>query len=176
MEKLSSLAILAGGIAHDFNNILTGVLGNISLAIMSVEALNLTRPLDIDRRIHAVEQFRSDSAAEALAAANKRVGNILAKEAGIPTGVTESALVDDAEMALFRALLKASASAEKAVALNDYRAALAALATLRPDVDRFFDNVMVMVDDVTLRQNRLALLNMLRNSFLSIADISVLNP
>ncbi|WP_165857183.1 glycine--tRNA ligase subunit beta [Marinobacter sp. JSM 1782161] len=143
---------------------------------LAVHARRPTRPLDFEQRIQAVEKFRQLPAAEALAAANKRVSNILVKQGGDSLGdtVDTSLLQDDAEKALADAV---DAQAEKVAPLfarGDYAAALASLADLRETVDRFFDEVMVMADDESVKRNRLALLNRLRNLFLQVADISLL--
>ncbi len=143
---------------------------------LAVHARRPTRPLDFEQRIQAVEKFRQLPAAEALAAANKRVSNILVKQGGDSLGdtVDASLLQDDAEKALADAV---DAQAEKVAPLfarGDYAAALASLADLRETVDRFFDEVMVMADDESVKRNRLALLNRLRNLFLQVADISLL--
>ncbi|MBY4677723.1 glycine--tRNA ligase subunit beta [Marinobacterium arenosum] len=142
---------------------------------LSVLAVRPTRPLDFDQRVKAVSHFRTLAEAEALAAANKRVSNILSKQ-GVSdeSAVSEAALQDDAEKALYSALNALQGSLDAAFADGDYRQALESLASLRGDVDRFFDEVMVMADDEALRNNRLALLAQLRSQFLGVADISVL--
>ncbi|WP_203142090.1 glycine--tRNA ligase subunit beta [Marinobacter mangrovi] len=143
---------------------------------LAVHARRPTRPLDFEQRIRAVEAFRQLPAAQALAAANKRVSNILVKQGGegISEQVDSSLLQDAAEKALAEAV---DAQADKVTPLfarGDYGAALTSLADLRETVDRFFDDVMVMADDTAIRNNRLALLNRLRNLFLQVADISLL--
>ncbi|MFD1009431.1 glycine--tRNA ligase subunit beta [Oceanisphaera ostreae] len=143
--------------------------------IQAVLARRPTRPADFDARVKAVSQFRKLDAAAALAAANKRVGNILAKFDGeIPTQVNSALLQDDAEEALATQLSDLSERLVPLFANADYNSALNELATLRESVDNFFDQVMVMADDEALRLNRLSLLNQLRNLFLQIADISLL--
>jgi len=123
-----------------------------------------------------VTEFRNHSAAEALAAANKRVSNILAKvEGSLPTTVDIGLLAEDAERALSHAINDAKEASETALMAGNYTAALSSLASLQEPVDTFFDNVMVNADDDAVRQNRLALLQNLRELFLQIADISVLN-
>lgn len=144
--------------------------------IQAVLARRPTRPLDFDRRVNAVTEFRKLPAADALAAANKRVGNILAKVDGsIPSTVDKALLTEAAELELFDALSSASAQAQASLGNNDYTAALTALAALQQPVDTFFDNVMVNADDASVRANRQALLAQLREQFLQIADISLLN-
>lgn len=143
---------------------------------LAVHARRPTRPLDFEQRIRAVEAFRQLPAAQALAAANKRVSNILVKQGGegISEQVDSSLLQDAAEKALAEAV---DAQADKVTPLfarGDYGTALTSLADLRETVDRFFDDVMVMADDTAIRNNRLALLNRLRNLFLQVADISLL--
>ena len=134
-----------------------------------------TNLLDVDRRIKAVSHFRTLDAALALAAANKRVSNILAKvEVPLPTTVKPELLVDAAEKALATQVAELQAELAPLFAAGDYQAALTRLAALREPVDTFFNEVMVMADDEALKANRLALLNNLRNLFLQVADISLL--
>jgi len=144
--------------------------------VNAVLARRPTAPVDFDARVHAVTQFRALPEAAALAAANKRVGNILAKsDAGKDAAVNESLLQDEAEKALYAALKAAKSASEAGLKENDYGTALKALASLQAPVDAFFDSVMVNADDEALRNNRLALLKELQQAFLRIADISVLN-
>ncbi|MCP5774040.1 DALR anticodon-binding domain-containing protein, partial [Klebsiella pneumoniae] len=131
-------------------------------------------PLDFDKRVNAVNHFRALPEAAALAAANKRVANILAKEATPEGAVVEANLVEDAEKALFAELAKIAPQVEPLFAAKDYTAALSALAALRAPVDAFFDGVMVMADDADLKANRLRMLAQLRDLFTKVADISVL--
>ena len=143
--------------------------------VLAVLARRPTRPLDFDRRVKAVSHFRSLDAALALAAANKRVSNILAKVEGeLPTAVKPELLVDAAEKALATQVAALQAELAPLFAAGDYQAALTRLAALQGPVDTFFNEVMVMADDEALKANRLALLNNLRNLFLQVADISLL--
>lgn len=143
--------------------------------IQAVLARRPTKPADFDQRVKAVSHFRELEAAEALAAANKRVGNILAKFVGqLPAEVDLALLQEPAEKALAQEVAVMSEALEPVFASGDYQQALSQLASLREPVDAFFDNVMVMADDEALKQNRLTLLNDLRNLFLQIADISLL--
>ena len=143
--------------------------------ILSVLAVAPGRPLDFDRRVKAVAAFRARPEAAALAAANKRVANILAKLDTPPGDEIDGALlVEDAEMELANAVVDAFAAAEPLLEQGDYSAMLAMLAGLREPVDAFFDQVMVMADDAAVRENRLALLSFLRELFLNVADISEL--
>ncbi|WP_318470473.1 glycine--tRNA ligase subunit beta [Photobacterium leiognathi] len=143
--------------------------------IQAVLAMHPTQPADFDKRVKAVSHFRELDAAESLAAANKRVGNILAKFDGeLPTTVDNSLLVEAAEKELAEKVTAVVAALEPVFAAGDYQTALTELASLREPVDAFFDNVMVMADDEKLKVNRLALLNILRNQFLKVADISLL--
>lgn len=142
--------------------------------IQAVQALSPKSPLDFDKRVTAVNHFRSLPEAAALAAANKRVANILAKEAA-PTGeIIESKLVEDAEKALYAEIQNILPVVQPLLAAKDYTAALSKLAALRAPIDAFFEGVMVMADDVDLKANRLRLLAQLRDLFTSVADISVL--
>ncbi|WP_114720191.1 glycine--tRNA ligase subunit beta [Vibrio cholerae] len=143
--------------------------------IQAVLARNPTKPADFDQRVKAVSHFRALEEAEALAAANKRVGNILAKYDGeLGEEIDLALLLEDAEKALAEAVEIMAEALEPAFATGNYQEALSKLAGLRAPVDAFFDNVMVMADDEALKKNRLTLLNKLRNLFLQIADISLL--
>jgi glycyl-tRNA synthetase beta chain len=143
----------------------------------AVQAKNLSHPLDINKRVHAVNAFSLLPEAQALAAANKRVSNILAKiEGDIPDQLDSTLLKEPAEQELAAALKRKAQEVEPLMLNKDYTASLAALASLRDSIDNFFDNVMVMTDDLALRNNRIALLNLLRNLFLQVADISLLVP
>ncbi|TMX34922.1 glycine--tRNA ligase subunit beta [Vibrio sp. Hep-1b-8] len=143
--------------------------------IQAVLARRPTKPADFDQRVKAVSHFRELEAAEALAAANKRVGNILAKFDGELAAEIDLALLqEDAEKSLAESVEVMTEALEPAFATGNYQEALSKLADLREPVDAFFDNVMVMADDEALKTNRLTLLNNLRNLFLQIADISLL--
>ncbi|MYM61327.1 glycine--tRNA ligase subunit beta [Vibrio sp. OCN044] len=143
--------------------------------IQAVLARRPTKPADFDKRVKAVSHFRELEAAEALAAANKRVGNILAKFDGeLSESIDLTLLQEDAEKALAESVEVMAEALEPAFATGNYQDALSKLADLREPVDAFFDNVMVMADDEALKKNRLTLLNKLRNLFLQIADISLL--
>lgn len=143
---------------------------------LAVHARRPTRPLDFDRRIKAVEAFRQLPEAQALAAANKRVSNILTKQGGDSIGesVDTGLLQDGAEQALADAVAKQADAVLPLFEQGDYGSALSSLAGLRQPVDTFFEEVMVMAEDDAVRNNRLALLNRLRNLFLRVADISLL--
>ncbi|EGQ9888206.1 TPA: glycine--tRNA ligase subunit beta [Vibrio parahaemolyticus] len=143
--------------------------------IQAVLARRPTKPADFDQRVKAVSHFRELEAAESLAAANKRVGNILAKFDGeLAEEIDLALLQEDAEKALAESVEVMTEALEPAFATGNYQEALSKLADLREPVDAFFDNVMVMADDEALKKNRLTLLNNLRNLFLQIADISLL--
>ncbi|OOE49547.1 glycine--tRNA ligase subunit beta [Salinivibrio kushneri] len=143
--------------------------------IQAVLARRPTKPADFDSRVKAVSHFRSLEEAEALAAANKRVGNILAKYDGeLPSNVDTGLLKEDAEKALANVVAEKVAAVKPLFADSDYQGALTELAQLRTPVDTFFDNVMVMADDPALKANRLAMLHLIREQFLNVADISVL--
>ncbi|MDV3238699.1 MAG: glycine--tRNA ligase subunit beta [Gammaproteobacteria bacterium] len=139
----------------------------------AVRAQRPTRPLDFHARLHAVTEFRALPEAESLAAANKRIGNILRKtEEAIPAAVAAERLVDAAERDLAKGLDELRGEVESAFDRGDYTTGLRRLAALREPVDRFFDNVMVMAEDAALRANRLALLQQLQSLFLRAADLS----
>ena len=142
--------------------------------IQAVLARRPTRPADFDARVRAVSHFRTLDSAEALAAANKRVSNILAKADAAIGEINLTACVEPAEKALAEAVLALRTEVQPLIAQGDYTAVLDKLANLRAPVDSFFDNVMVNAEDPVLRQNRLAILNTLQNLFLQVADISVL--
>lgn len=143
--------------------------------ILAVLARRPTRPADFDSRINAVSHFRSLEASSALAAANKRVSNILAKVEGeLPTAINSARLAEAAEQALAAKLAELQPLLAPLFANADYQQALTLLASLRESVDQFFEDVMVMADDEALKNNRLALLNNLREQFLHVADISLL--
>ena len=142
--------------------------------IQAVLARRPTRPADFDARVRAVSHFRTLDSAEALAAANKRVSNILAKADAAIGEINLTACVEPAEKALAEAVLALRTEVQPLIAQSDYTAVLDKLANLRAPVDSFFDNVMVNAEDPTLRQNRLAILNTLQDLFLQVADISVL--
>jgi len=141
--------------------------------IDAVLATRPTRLLDFDRRIQACQVFRQLPEAESLAAANKRIANILKKtDQRIPDQVDSGRLVDSAEKQLAEQLESLSASVVPLMEAGDYTPALKQLAGLRENVDAFFDQVMVMAEDDSLRANRLALLQSLSKLFLRVADLS----
>ncbi|WP_285163786.1 glycine--tRNA ligase subunit beta [Shewanella goraebulensis] len=143
--------------------------------ILAVLARKPTAPADFESRIKAVAHFRTLEQASALAAANKRVSNILAKvEGDIPSTIDSGLLVESAEKALAEKLAELQPQLAPLFAAANYQQALDLLAGLRESVDTFFEDVMVMADDAALKNNRLALLNSLREQFLHAADISLL--
>jgi glycyl-tRNA synthetase beta chain len=141
-----------------------------------VEAVVEARPprwAEIPKRLAAVKAFKSLPEAEPLAAANKRVGNILKKsEPGAAAPVQAALLHEPAEQALHAALRTVGPGAEAAFAAGDYTASLQALAALKAPVDAFFDQVMVNAEDATLRANRLGLLAQLHAAMNRVADLS----
>ena len=140
----------------------------------SVAALAPSNPLDIDARVKAVDQFSRTPEAVALAAANKRVLNILSKQEHLAaTAVVDPTLFEDtAERLLAAELERLNAEVIPLLVQRDYAGVLKALATLRQPVDAFFDDVLVMADNPAVQTNRLALLQSLRQLFLNVADIS----
>ncbi|QIZ52997.1 glycine--tRNA ligase subunit beta [Dickeya zeae] len=143
--------------------------------IQAVLARRPTRPADFDARVKAVSHFRTLEQAEALAAANKRVSNILAKSTETLNDSVQAALLKEKEEIQLATYVTALTSKLAPwFAEGRYQEALAELAQLRESVDNFFDKVMVNADDAQVRINRLTLLNELRNLFLKVADISVL--
>jgi glycyl-tRNA synthetase beta chain len=128
---------------------------------------------DIAKRLFAVREFAALPEAPALAAANKRVGNILKKVEGeVGDAADPVRFIEAAETALFAALGEIAPRADAAFAAGDYTASLQALAALKAPVDAFFDHVMVNVDDPALKANRLALLNQLHRTMNRVADLS----
>ncbi|MDP0325810.1 glycine--tRNA ligase subunit beta [Glaesserella parasuis] len=143
--------------------------------IQAVLTRRPTRPADFDARVRAVSHFRTLDSAEALAAANKRVSNILAKVEGeISSEIDRTLLVETEEKALVEQIITLQAELAPLFEKGEYQTALDRLAGLREVVDNFFDKVMVNAEDPKLRQNRQAILNNLRNLFLQVADISLL--
>ena len=142
--------------------------------IQAVLARRPTRPADFDARVRAVSHFRTLDSAEALAAANKRVANILAKAEGDIGAIDVALCVESAEQELAQSVLSLAKEVQPLIAQGEYTAVLDKLAGLRQPVDNFFDNVMVNAEDAKLRQNRLAILNTLQGLFLQVADISLL--
>jgi glycyl-tRNA synthetase beta chain len=141
----------------------------------AVLSLNPQLLSDIPKRLAAVRAFTALPEAVSLAAANKRVGNILKKSEGAISDTIDTGLLQEAnEQALYQALQAIQPKTEKAFATGDYTASLQLLATLKTPVDTFFDHVMVNVDDEKLRNNRLALLAQLHRIMNRIADLSKL--
>jgi len=140
--------------------------------INAVMALQPTQPLDFDQRLKAVQHFQTLEAAESLSAANKRVKNILAKaDVDVGNTVNPDLLQESEEKALAATVAKAES---ELASIDDYQQRLTRLASLRDDVDAFFDKVMVNADDPAIKANRLALLKKLQDLFGSVADISLL--
>jgi glycyl-tRNA synthetase beta chain len=141
----------------------------------AVLALAPARLGDVPRRLEAVRAFAALPEAPALAAANKRVGNILKKVEGErPRQIDAALLQEPAEQALAQALAAVQPEAERLFGLHDYTGSLQALAVLKAPVDAFFDGVMVNADDPALRANRLALLGSLHGAMNRVADLSKL--
>lgn len=141
----------------------------------AVRAVNPTSPLDFDQRVQAVQTFRKLPQAEALAAANKRVSNLLSKaEGGVAAQVEAHYFDNPSEFALHAAIQQADHAVQPLAAARQYSEALAKLASLREPVDAFFEAVLVNAEDARVRANRYALLARLRGLFLGVADISVL--
>lgn len=141
----------------------------------SVANKNLSHPLDIHRRVMAVAEFLKSDDAKALAAANKRVANILSKQDAALSGeINADILKEDAERELAHAVQSKMKVVQPLFKSRDYSTGLSQLADLRSSVDAFFDNVMVMDENLELRENRLLLLQQLQQLFLEVADISVL--
>ena len=148
------------------------VSGDVLAAVLATDS---TVPVDINKRIKAVAVFRDMPQAESLAAANKRIGNILKKIDGkLPSKINTKLFAEAEETELHGQLNAIGSDLSPMLAEGDYENALSKLATLRDSVDAFFDNVMVMADDDAVKNNRIALLNNLHSQFSQIADISQL--
>ena len=141
-------------------------------AVLSLEPALLH---EIPQRLAAVQTFSTLAEAPALAAANKRVGNILRKVEGeVAAKVDKNLLQEATEKALAAALNTSKAEADKLFEAGDYTGSLQALAVLKAPVDDFFDNVMVNADDPALKANRLGLLATLHQAMNRVADLSKL--
>ena len=130
---------------------------------------------DLAAKLQAVEAFKQLPESAALAAANKRVQNLLKKAESDLGDVNAALLAQDEEKALFAAVQDLQPRVQAAIAARDFQAALKALATIKPQVDAFFDGVMVMADDAAVKQNRLNLLNLLAGLMNAVADIAALS-
>lgn len=151
-----------------------GIATPVILSVLAIDDA-CRKPLDFDRRVKAVAAFQQRDEAQALAAANKRVSNILAKLETAPAEEIDGALLEDeAEKTLTNMVVAAFEQTYELLEAGDYASVLEMLAQLREPVDTFFDTVMVMAEDEAVRNNRLALLAFLRDLFLNVADISLL--
>ncbi|MFQ5634576.1 MAG: glycine--tRNA ligase subunit beta, partial [Gammaproteobacteria bacterium] len=148
--------------------------GSVSAEIFEAVRLRVpVSPLDFRRRVAAVRRFMRHDAAASLAAANKRIANILKSVDADPGGHVDTALFEaDEERALFAAIQELASDHAASLARGDYEGALERLAGLRGQVDAFFDGVMVMTEDPERQRNRIALLTELRRRFLDVADLS----
>jgi len=161
----------------DFMQARLAVLLQNDYAQDTVAAVLAQRPDRLDDlvdKLQAVESFKKLPEAAALSAANKRVQNLLKKADAQLGAAQENLLQEDAEHALFAATQALRPTVQAALAKHDFQAALTALSAVKPQVDAFFDNVMVMADDAAVKQNRLNLLNELSQLMNAVADISLL--
>ncbi len=143
--------------------------------INAVMALSPNSPLDFEHRVKAVNAFAARNEAADLAAANKRISNILKKQDGVVETIVDANLLSEsAEQNLHKAIADVEADCIAYFEAGDYQQGLEKLANLRTPVDDFFDNVMVMTEDEALKNNRLALLKRMQSLFLRVADIAVL--
>ncbi|MDP1527005.1 MAG: glycine--tRNA ligase subunit beta [Rhodocyclaceae bacterium] len=172
-------ATVAGQLADFIYERLAGSLREQGYSALEVDAVVSLRPQrlgDIPKRLAAVRAFAALPEATSLAAANKRVGNILKKVEGAVVAKVDAALFkEDAERALFDALNAVKPQADAAFERGDYSASLLALAALKAPVDAFFDKVMVNAEDAALRNNRLGLLATLHEAMNRVADLSKLS-
>jgi glycyl-tRNA synthetase beta chain len=178
MERLRASYLEPGESATPLAGVTLAGVTLAGVTIESFDAVLATRPrspLDFDARLRALLGFLALPEAASLTAANRRIANLLKKSAGTDTGaasIDTTRLADGAERDLYLAVIAAGHAVPGKVAVGDYAAALTQLAQLRPAVDAFFDDVMVMDPDPALRANRLALLVTLRGLFAGIADLS----
>ncbi|WP_274570849.1 glycine--tRNA ligase subunit beta [Neisseria leonii] len=142
--------------------------------VAAVLAKKPSRLNNLAAKLHAVAAFKALPEAAALAAANKRVQNLLKKSDTAPGAVDENLLVQDEEQALYAAAQTLEPKVQAALAAGDFQTALSELAAVKPQVDAFFDKVMVMADDAAVKQNRLNLLNRLAQQMNAVADIAML--
>jgi glycyl-tRNA synthetase beta chain len=170
--------MLGGNVAEELKLFIYERNANQLAPVFGAEAVaavfsNLPPLHDVAKRLRAVQAFASLPESPSLAAANKRVGNILKKADGEVGGAADPArFVEAEEKALFAALSDIAPRADAAFAAGDYTASLQALAALKAPVDAFFDQVMVNADDPALKANRLALLNQLHQTMNRVADLS----
>jgi glycyl-tRNA synthetase beta chain len=154
---------------------LAGSLREQGYSAQEVEAVLALRPqvlADVAQRLAAVRAFAALPESPALAAANKRIGNILKKAGEVDAHVNPALLKEDAEKALYAALQKLLPESEAQFKAGDYTASLQTLAALRGPVDAFFDDVMVNAEEMDLRLNRQGLLNTLHVAMNRVADLS----
>ena len=142
--------------------------------VAAVLAQRPDRVNNLTAKLQAVVQFKQLPESAALASANKRVQNLLKKSEGALGNVDAALLQQDEEKALFAAVQDLQPKVQAALDAQDFAAALSALAAVKPQVDAFFDGVMVMADDAAVKQNRLNLLNVLSNLLNAVADIALL--
>ncbi len=144
--------------------------------IQAVMIKRISNPIDFDARIRACMSFSKLDESSSLAAANKRIRNILKKSNGNFSDRPDSRIfTEDAEIALFNAINSVEVTNLPLMQQRNYESTLKNLAQLKEPVDRFFLDVMVMVEDDSIRKNRLSLLNYLFLQFLQIADVSVMS-
>ena len=188
LDRLLALAVAAFGDVKGFTDPradlenflfdrLRGLLREQGYGTNEIEAVVSLRPQainDVMPRLAAVRSFAALPEAASLSAANKRIGNILKKAETVPTAVDPALLFEPAEKDLAAAFARVHPEADRHFAAGDYTAMLSALAPLKLPVDRFFDDVMVNVDDARLRGNRLALLAALQAQMNRVADLSLL--
>jgi glycyl-tRNA synthetase beta chain len=154
---------------------LAGSLREQGYSAQEVDAVLALRPQrlgDVPKRLAAVRAFAALPEAPALAAANKRISNILKKAADVDAHVSEILLLEPAEKALYAAMQEVAPKAQAQLAASDYTASLQTLAALRTPVDAFFDGVMVNAEQMDLRLNRQGLLKTLHEAMNRVADLS----
>ena len=144
------------------------------LVFPAVRACETENTAAINLRVQAVQEFLQLPEASSLAAANKRVANLLPKAQDMPPAMSQSLLSEDAEIDLANRLDGVQQRVSPLLDSNDYTEALRQMAALREPLDQFFDQVLVMTDEIEIRGNRLALLRNVRELFLRVADVSLL--
>lgn len=176
-KKLKATSVVAE-VEEFIHERLRGYLSDTGYRVDTVESVRSVQPtslVDFHRRVQAVHEFRQLPEADSLAAANKRIRNILKKIERLPgIKVNSDLLTDGAERNLYEDLIRMEKSVAPIIEHREYNKALASLAKLKSTIDSFFDDVMVMDDADSIRNNRIALVTRVNNQFAAIADISCL--
>jgi glycyl-tRNA synthetase beta chain len=173
-DKITDPAAALSSFVYDR---LSGGLREQGYSAQEVEAVLALRPQrlsDVSKRLTAVRAFAALPEASALAAANKRIGNVLKKAGEVDAHVNTALFKEDAEQALYAVMQKLLPESEAQFTAGDYTASLQTLAVLRSPVDAFFDDVMVNAEEMDLRLNRQGMLKKLHEAMNRVADLSAL--